>query len=40
MPSDGYERIVKLDPDSAAVAGELAAFDDIYRSMLDALQKI
>jgi hypothetical protein len=40
VPSDGYERIIALDPDSSAVASEMAAFDGIYRSMLDALQKM
>lgn len=37
VPADGYERLLALDPDAAAVTKDLEAFDSAFSSLLAAL---
>jgi hypothetical protein len=40
VPSDGYAKILALDPDAAAVTADLAAFDEAFSSILSALDVV
>jgi len=40
VPSDGYAKILAIDPDAAAVTTDLVAFDDAFSSILAALDAV
>jgi hypothetical protein len=40
VPSDGYARILPLDPNETAVTSDLAAFDGVFSSILLALDAV